>query len=254
MILSQFYIRSQHRWKEVRHKLGYRPAPLLFEHIPKSGGTSVKHFLESQYPNSRMYLIDGMNVQESIDKFFTLPEKERYRFELILGHGAHKLRKDCNPKLKKATVFRDPIARIISHYYFVKESSDHFLHKQVKKGMTLEEYVSTDLSPELTNNYIRRFPGLHSDQAQQNAEESITTCFKIITEEYDYIGLLDQVDEFMNELAQGVGFKDRFQPARRNVTKNKPKEIDDASMAAIIAKNHLDIELYKRLQTHLKTD
>ena len=101
----------------------------------------------------------GHATQPTIQQAFqVLPESKTDRVQVIMGHlwyGAHALLPRPATYL---TVLRDPIDRIISHYYFVQRDERHYLH-QVVQGMSLEEYMSSGSSTEMLNDQTRLLAG-----------------------------------------------------------------------------------------------
>lgn len=228
-----------------------RPKKLLFEHIPKSGGTTVTDFLKSQYSNEKIFCI-AHNTSKSISDFKCLPEEKRFSYDLIVGHGAHQLRRYSHPEILKATIFRDPVDRIISHYFYVLRTPKHRLYKEVTNNrISLVDYATSGPSgKELRNNYVTRFLQIPADEAEKNAEESITRAYNLIRKEYAVIGLLDHLDAAMNTLAKSAHFHNQFVPKRLNVTNDRPKlkEIDQAVIRTIEEVNFLDVRLYKLIK------
>ena len=240
----------------VKPKLLFLPRPhkLLFEHIPKCGGTAVKHFLISQYFNRRIFLINGRNPSKSISHFQALPEKRRYYYDLIVGHGAHKLRQYSHPETLKATIFRDPIDRIVSHYFYVLRSPEHYLHKQVTdRRISLVDYATSNLSQELRNNYVTRFLQISADEAEKNAEDSINRAYNLLREEYAVVGFLEELQDVMDTLTQSLNFHNQFKPKKLNVTGDRPKlaDLDRDVLRTIEEANFLDVELYKLIKENV---
>ena len=63
-------------------------------------------------------------------------------------------------KSKYITFLRDPVERLISHYHYVLRRPKHYLYEQVvKDGLSLSDYVTSDISPELSNHQVRMISG-----------------------------------------------------------------------------------------------
>ena len=191
----------------------------------------------------------------NIAYFKSLPEGKRYSFDLIHGHGADQLRNYSHPETLNVTIFRDPVERIISHYYYVLRSSKHHLHREVtEKRISLEDYVTTNLSGELRNNYVTRFLRISVDEVERNPEESIERAYRLIRQEYAVAGTLDQLDISMNKLTKILNSNKKFDPSRLNVTINRPKidEIDQSVLHKIEKTNIIDVELYRLIKNSNK--
>ena len=93
------------------------PNKILFDHLPKCGGSSLNKYLEMHYPRRRTFSIDGYHPEVSVEKFKNLSKKNRHGYDLVKGHLAHELLDYVHPECLKVTVLREPVDRIISHYY-----------------------------------------------------------------------------------------------------------------------------------------
>ncbi len=223
------------------------PLPLLFEHVPKCGGTTLVEFFKTQYHPSRIFEIKGWATQQSIKEFLDLTEAEQSSFDLIIGHGAHGIRNYSRPGTIRATVLRDPVDRIISHYYYVLSSTDHYLHEQVSsKKMSLAEYASSDLIAEMKNNYIKRFCGADLLVSGQKDGSIPAMAYEYLKAEFHVIGLLEDLDGSIEEVRQKAKLPLKFSNRKRNVNSDRPtmNEVDDEVIELIKRSNLYDVELY----------
>ena len=136
---------------ELRYR-AYRPERLLFDHLPKCGGTGITHYLLQHYPGRLVFRTDSRHPLQSVDGFRSLPVSVRLGYQLIIGHEAHRLLDDVHGETNTLTVFRDPVDRIVSHFFYVRQDRDNYLHDRVVNGnIDLDGYVSLELSSELRN-------------------------------------------------------------------------------------------------------
>ena len=106
---------------------------VVFDHPPKCGGTSINRYLTTSFPIRHTFALDGSNPNKSVEIFLNLTTKKRYRTKLVYGLLANKLFDVTHPESIRATVLREPIDRIISHYYYVKRNKDHYLYKKIEE-------------------------------------------------------------------------------------------------------------------------
>lgn len=239
---------------QVRNLFLPQPQKVLYEHVPKCGGTTVNDYLRSQYLNNRIFCIDGVNPSKSIDRFLSLPEKKRHSYNLVHGHGANRLRQYVHPKTLSVTILRDPIDRIISHYHFVLRSPGHYLYNKVTaKNISLIDYATSNLSGELRNNYVCRFLQISTEEAESTPDESIMSAYNILRDEYAVVGIIEDLSSAMNLLASRASFHDEYKPKNLNATIDRPKkmEVDQLTLNAIAEANHLDVRLYGLVKKHL---
>jgi len=231
--------------------LNSRPNKILFDHLPKCGGASLSNYLQANFPKRKTYSIDSSRLEQSIEEFKDLPEDDRYSFDLVKGHQAIKLLDYVHPDSLRVTVFRDPIERIISHYYYVKRRPGHYLYENVAgANMTLDEYVASGLTGEVCNYYTTRYSGLSICEAERRPDEAVAKAFETIINSYDIVGFLEDYAFFMNEIYCKANLRFRYKNKKMNVTKNRPglSSLKHSVARGIQDANRLDIELYKYLK------
>jgi len=226
--------------------------PVLFDHIPKCGGKTLNKYLEAHYPSRKIYATGGANNAALLKKFANLPEGERKSYSLVRGHFINGLIDLANPECLKIVVFRDPIERIMSHYYYAKRAPRHYLHSKINdEGLSLEDYATSNLSVELRNWYTTYFSGFSADEAEEKPEESIEKAVDFVLEHYDVIGFLDNFESFIKKLREQANLKYEYDDNDRvNVTQNRPKakEVPQSVVEKIKQVNHLDIVVYQKIK------
>ena len=134
---------------------------------------------------------------------------------------------------------RDPVERIVSHYYYLRLLKDHPLHKEiVDKGMSLRDYVQSGASKESCNDQVRMISGNDGQDMLEVAKENISKHFYMV-------GLSEYFDETLLLLMKELGWRMALY-GNRNINKARPRvrEIDDETLNTIKKCNAMDIELY----------
>lgn len=242
---------------EIRKELQYlfrRPLQkkTLFDHLPKCAGSSLNQYLQKQYLRRKTYSIDAQNMDGSIARFMAMSESKRHSYDLIKGHRAHELLDYAHPDCLKITVFRDPVDRIVSHYYYVKQQERHPLHDfAITADMTLAHYVKEGDSEELRNWYTSHFTGLNEGDIGCAPKKSQDEAFDIVTTKYDIIGFLDDFQSFVKELKIAAGYTDDYVDSRVNVTRVRPvlSQVAESDKDAVMQANAVDIHLYDQLKS-----
>lgn len=227
------------------------PRKILYDHHPKCGGTSLRLYLQAIYPTEKTFIIDGNNPMASVRRFKALPRYERHSYDLVNGHLAHQLLDYTHPSRLAITVFREPVDRIISHYFYAKHTSHHYLYSKIHEaGMSLEEYVTSDLSGELRNWYTTHYTGLTNDEAERNPEKSVTKAMEVVLKRYDIIGFLDDFEAFIETLRKRAKLRYEYKNKRGNKTKDRPfvKDISQSTIRRIKEVNHLDVVFYRKIR------
>jgi len=226
------------------------PRKILFDHLPKCGGLSLNTYLEAHYPRGKTFSLNPRNLTLSVNKFKSLSERDRYGYDLIKGHLAHELLDYVHPECLKVTVLREPVDRIISHYYYAKRTPRHYLYSKIhQSGMGLEEYATSGLSDELRNWYTTHFSGLSLDDVERRPEESIAKALEVILKRYDIVGFLDNFSLFLEMLRSQAKLRDVYKE-RVNVTQGREKlsHIEESVMNKIREVNKIDIVLYREVR------
>ena len=228
-----------------------RPRKILFDHLPKCGGSSLNAYLEAHYPKRKTFSTDGLNPDASVNEFRKLSQRERYGYDLVKGHLAHKLLNYVHPECLKVTVFREPVERVVSHYYYAKRTPEHYLYSKIHQSqMSLEDYVTSNLSGEVRNWYTSHFAGLLAEKAETRPEESITRAFEVVLKRFDIIGFLDDFSLFVETLRKEAKLRYEYQNEKINITEERPglNDIDRSILGKIEEINQLDIALFRRIR------
>lgn len=220
---------------------------IIFLHIPKTGGVTLHSIIDNIYPVGNIYTIDPAKDEKPLKKLKKLPHEEKRNIKVLRGHmgfGRHEvLPQTCT----YITMLRDPVDRIISHYYYVLQTLGHELHERVKLlKMDLKEYVTSGISRELNNGQTRVISGLKSDYHYgENPQERLMTAKNNLRKYFSVIGLTEKYEETLILLKREFGWDWPFY-RRVNVTKGKVarENIPASTIETIREYNQLDIELY----------
>lgn len=222
-----------------------RGKTLIFLHIPKAAGSTLHSIIERNYPKESIYTIDGSRVLESIKEFKTLPESKRAEIRCVKGHMPFGLHMSLPQPTTYVTVLRDPIDRVISHYYFVLRTPSHYLHDMVVTNrMSLEEYVSSRISPELVNGQTRDISGIGCFEMVDLSDDVLEIAKRNLKEYFAFVGLGEKFDESLLLMRRTFSWRNIFY-VKQNVSRNRPlkSEIPIKTLKAIEEHNKLDMEL-----------
>lgn len=232
-----------------------RPQKILFDHLPKCGGTSLNAYLQAHYPRRKTFSTKGYNSMESVNKFKKLPEADRHGYDYVKGHMAHELLDWAHPESLKVTLFRDPVERIISHYYYARTTTTHYLHSRIcTLGISLGHYISHDgMSVELRNWYTTHFSGMTIEEAENDPKEAVSRALNAVLNRYDLVGFLDDFSSFAEKLRAQANLRYPYQDQRLNVTADRPPRdsIESFTIRKIERVNFLDVRFYNTLRDAL---
>ena len=222
---------------------------LLFNHIPKTGGVTLRIILNRVYGIDKVFLISSTNIGESLSMFGNLTDKDRDLFDVVAGHGAELFA----PMLKdpfRITILREPLALFVSQYHYLRTRTDSGFYDAVRPLQNLEEYIDFAVKNGQDNLLTRYL----SDSLKflANTDEVIPDMRKsgddLLVQAihnlqgYDAVIDLDDFDAGVFALAHKLGWKKIPVYRKANTNKNNP------------GVETLDPELRKQLQELLKYD
>ncbi len=219
---------------------------LIFLHIPKAGGSTLHRIIEKQYEPSTIFTIPSF--YSSKEEFRQAAEFQLKEIKVLKGHMFFGLPDVLPNPSTYITLLRDPVERIISHYYYVLRTPIHYLYKDVKsKNMSLKEYVCSGLSGELDNGQTRLIAGFNfSDTAQPASQEMLEVAKQNLKSHFAVVGIAEEFNKTLIILKKGFGWKMPFY-VKENTTKNRlmKERIPKETLDVIKKHNELDIELYR---------
>ncbi|WLR42966.1 sulfotransferase family 2 domain-containing protein [Bacillus carboniphilus] len=216
---------------------------MLFHlHIPKTGGTSLKHIVKQNYQNiAEVY-------RPPIKK--TLTKISNHNYDCVIGHmryGAHEYFKPN--KYHYITLLRNPIDRVISEYYFIARRPQHENY-HLYKHLSLEEYASLPILQNMQSQFLL---GYHAHQNLTIAD------LKIIKERINSgeitAGITEEFEKSLTLFSTKFNWK-----VKMNVVLNKNNmrpinsTIPPVQIATIKRHNLIDLELYSYVKKYLKKE
>ena len=221
---------------------------VIFLHLGKTGGMTLKRVVQRQYPAGNSYAIEGKDVRAAIAAFAGLPECER-RLRLLSGHvhyGVHEL---LPQPAVYFTVLRDPVERVASLYHYIRSRPGHHLYDAIERQrMSVADFVRSGISVEADNGQTRLLAGPDGRSLPFGTctTELLERARANLARHFAVVGLTERFDETLLLLRDAFGWRRLFY-VRRNVTDRRIRRdtLDAEAMCAIEERNTLDIELYR---------
>ncbi|MGB7925626.1 MAG: sulfotransferase family 2 domain-containing protein [Pyrinomonadaceae bacterium] len=257
--------------KHDSESAGAQERALLFLHIPKAAGTTLHSVLERQYAPGATFTIPGADSPEGIKEFIGLAPERREQIRLVKGHMPYGLHKYLSVPATYITMLRDPVDRVISHYYFVLETPAHYLHREVtSRRMTLSDFVVSGLSTEVINDQTRLISGVERvntrllDGEERRTlraspepvtAEALEIAKTNLREHFSAVGLFKSFDESLLLFKKVLGWGSVYY-VRLNVTRERPakRQVPREERALIEKHNELDMELYDYARQRFEAD
>lgn len=227
-----------------------QPHSLLFLHIPKTGGTTLRNIIARQFSNDVIFSI-GPIINEAIQQFRELPHSSRSRLRLLQGHMAFGLHTYLDPPAAYFTLLRNPIERAFSDYYYVKTNHHHPLHEQVA-GMGMGDYLQSRLTGQLSNGQTRLLcgdchqgelgiPGVRPLQTQD-----MHVAIENLHKHFITVGLQERFDETLVLLKRKLRWKlPLYTKANVAPAGSGVEALSESDRRLIAQHNELDTQLYE---------
>lgn len=214
--------------------------PLLFLHLPKTAGTTLKSILERVYAGHKTaFLRVPLGEYEA---FAAKPEAERAGYGVVTGHIGWRER-GVLPGASIITVLREPVERMLSWYHYNKSNPNARLHRAInEQGLTLEHMARRGMLVQVGNGMVdmlRDGAATTMEAAVESAVRNLSACAAF--------GLQERFDETVGHFAEVLRW-----PATTweslNVSRGRARaeDLDPGLVAAIKRSCAADVRLYER--------
>ncbi len=214
---------------------------LVFVHIPKTGGTSLKQWLTRTYGR---YFTDHHPRMKPLD---THPA--RHELLAISSHVPYPYHQPYEEFADRTplpfAVIRDPIDRAISFYNFVVTFRPHRLHEKTK-GMDPREFFTLCLEDpmiaELRNGQCR---------VLNRRRESADLALERISREYLAVAPIGRIDELVDVLCTQLGLPptEDSSPANKSPKLLQRADVDSDTLERLVAANAEDLALFEAVSS-----
>jgi hypothetical protein len=230
--------------------------PLIFVHVPKTGGSTVGSVLRLAYPGKSVpSLGNGLtNPHETQARVERLAAATR-RVRAITGHAPFGLLKaQFGEGARFATVLREPVDRTLSHYFWLTGADDDRVHlfptrsgprplptpspetpveEMLERGVYLLDNLATRLLCDRTSAY-GELSAADLDDARRN-----------LREHFELVGLTERLPESIALLERLIGVGPvPFTSQKVNRGRPGVEEVSQERKAVVAAHNRYDLELY----------
>jgi hypothetical protein len=220
---------------------------VIFMHIPKTGGITLRNILDQQYRSEHILRLPQKN------KLVNLQKKGANIKELqcVYGHHRFGVHEYFQQPFTYITMLRHPVERIISTYYFILQNERNRMHQKVKP-LTFEQFVRStdpDLQVPLTNHQTRYLSG--------ERKPNLNKALQHMDAHFSVVGITELYNESLFIMKKKLGW-DHISYQKKNVTKKRKRQTDIGldTIEIIKRKNPLDLHLYEtakeKLQEHIK--
>ena len=223
----------------------------IFIHIPKCGGSTLNRILKNEYRKENIHLkVYDQLAEENLSYEFDSVKKR-----LIHGHfsyGIHE-KMNLNSIPRYFSMLRDPVDRIISHYFYVKSSPTHYLYKSVERlDLNLLDYALSDLSFELDNGQVRMIAGI-GEKTDKVTEKHLEKAIFNVENQFASVGILEEYNLSLLLFKNKLNWSKVPVYKKINITKSysSREEIGVKAKEQIRERNKFDQRLYEYVSERL---
>jgi hypothetical protein len=222
---------------------------VLFHHIPKTAGSTMKHVLWAVTGGENVYFAMGHHQTEvpSLCHRLERPLSGRHAVVAHTGYGLQD-RLPARHRYRMFTIMRDPIDRTVSEYYAGRSRG------RLGEEDSLQDFLSRDVLRS-HNAQTAFFAGLTARHNLDGAEVSrdlydaaLLERAKRNLDSLAVAGLTDRFDETLLLLRDAFGWpsvKTLYQRANVSARRRAAPAPSGAELEAVRASNLLDLELYE---------
>jgi Sulfotransferase family len=240
----------------------------LFLHIPKTGGTTLTNCIyrhrksDDYYESEEGRLVDGIYYypggfhkeapigKEAAPVFSAKATRAVVRRDVraVVGHFSFGIHAHIDRPSTYVTLLRDPVERVVSLYHSC--CAYHWPHEgdaQLQKDDAgLEDFVRRLSCREADNDQTRRISGLEpefggcSSSTLAKAKDNLRRHFAVV-------GLTECFDETLILIQRTLGWDHvpHYVPSLVNRERPTQADLPKTSIAAVLERNQLDVELYR---------
>lgn len=223
---------------------------VLFLHIGKTAGATMRQALRRQYPDRLVMELRAPTVRPgrlrrdgAVEHFASLPEPERARPRLIVGHFTYGLHEAVPRPSTYVTLLREPTALVLSQYHHVRRHPGHLLHEAAKAHPDLRSYIESGISLEMDNSQTRALAGDTTTPFGGCTPAMLEAAKVHLDSAFRVVGITERFDESLVMMREAFGW-DRLRYVPINVDRSRREPPTAADLELVRSHNELDLQLY----------
>jgi hypothetical protein len=222
----------------------------FFLHIPKTAGSSFRAELADRLrPQANVHvdhaktdLPRNERMQAAIDAFVAEATVAPVPFRFASGHLKYsevldvlRAMRAVQRRMRVITMLRDPVARVISDFRYMRTPAHPTYQAVIAKFPTLESYIEHRSAQNKMMRFLRR-----------RGKDSTADVIKDMEQMYSFVGLTERYDLSARTLFKVLAFKEAPEVYTRKTESREENRIDNLEqmLPRIRELNAQDIEIY----------
>jgi hypothetical protein len=215
-------------------------SPLLFIHLTKTAGGSLKELVKSILNHQSLFYYDD-------DQLPTINSDSK----IIFGHFRFGLHEKMNLPPKYACIFRHPITRTISHYYHLYNHDQSFVGETIRNSdQDINEFFEKSYHWEFENFMCKILSGINDTELYDslNSLSAYHATLKNVYNSFEFIGLFEYLDLSIYTLLKKINIQETVVNIPKvNIGNYNISQVSEKTIERICELNYYDILLYRKL-------
>lgn len=221
-----------------------RQRVLIFVHIQKTAGSTVRWIVKRRYPQGAVLELGRTQDHLPLEQFRCLPQARRDAYDCLIGHIPFGLHELLSRPADYITFLRDPMERAVSQFYYICRTPANRIHPLIKAtGFSIAEYARNDEFGRPDNMQVRYVIGARTEAPM--AADDLERAKIALCRRYACFGLAERFDESLVLLRRALGWGPLYY-LKQNVTGARPAltDIPAGALEIFASKYALDTELH----------
>lgn len=249
--------------KHVRRRLNRAAAPCphraasdpldVFIHVPKTGGSTVRTVLTQNYREDQMRAFDGSEAD--FRAFLAGDGTFTGRTRILHGHVPLGVERGTEvPLVRRVTMLREPISRLVSDYLFSMSPESGYHEKVICADMSFLEFAGEGTGGLLRNAQSKWISGIHPLEGAELDDGQLFDRAVAALDQYQVVGINEMLPETLLLFARALKWRP---PVYQSVNVSPLSKSYLAYMPSDVALkvadlNRVDIELYRLVQERFR--
>ncbi|NJL84326.1 MAG: sulfotransferase family 2 domain-containing protein, partial [Chloroflexaceae bacterium] len=230
------------------------PRSIIFLHIPKAAGTTLRYIIQYQAPPQGIYELYGpaSGHRDRLRKLQQLSPRRLAQLQVVNAHLGFGLHEYINRPCTYFTILRHPVSRVLSMYSYLGKTRPGF-----QERLSLEEFVGT--CPHFAHNNMTKYlsgvklaiqlrePGLGEadcDRRHPITEDTLAIAKRNLVEHFTVAGLVENLPASLLLLQRLLGWELPCLQSNVSHSQSKLATLPPSTLALIEHHNQFDLQLY----------